>query len=479
MRIALRTSVIALLAMGLAGCQVLQEMNYFTAIFPKAEESDGPAPEEKQRIPLLALDQQLRINDALKGGTFTLPPAMARADSPLPGGSLEQAPEHIEAAPEFKIAWRSRIGRGSSRIQHVTAPPLVVAGRVYTMDAGATVTVTDAATGKQIWREDFVPKTLQDGTRPATLLPPIFAGNTPVDTLTFGGGIAYADGKLFIASGYRFVAAVDAATGELLWRSFTASPIHGAPTVSGGRVFAISVDNELQTFDVATGTPGWSHQGLVEPVRILQASSPAISGDAVVAAFSSGEVTALRAVNGNELWPANLTRVSRTTALSDIRDIPGRPVIYRGDVYAGSHSGVFAAIDFRTGSVRWEMPVITTATPWPAGDVVYIVSKAGEVICARRDNGQVYWIRDLNEGRVNEKVGIWGVPDKRAYYTGVILASNRLITVTSDGKAIALNPISGEVLGTLKLPGPALITPVAAGGTVYVVTDNGVLVAIR
>src|SRR5690606_8615122 len=127
---------------------------------------------------------------------------------------------------------------------------------------------------------------------------------------------------------------LDAETGEVGWRTNTEQPIHAAPTVSGGRVFAVAIDNTLLTFDVATGAEGWTYQALTEPARILAASSPAVSGDTVVASFGSGELVALRTSNGNDLWNEALSRANRNNALSEIRDIPGRPVIYQGDVYA-------------------------------------------------------------------------------------------------------------------------------------------------
>ena len=60
-----------------------------------------------------------------------------------------------------------------------------------------------------------------------------------------------------------------------------------------------------------------------------------------------------------------------------------------------------------------------------------------------------------------------------------MLASNRLITVSSSGFATALDPKTGSVIKTIKLGAPALIAPMAAGGMVYVMLDNGRLVAIR
>ena len=257
--------------------------------------------------------------------------------------------------------------------------------------------------------------------------------------------------------------------------------MRGAPTVAQGRVFAVSADNEVFAFDAATGAESWSYQALVEPARFAIASSPAVQGDTVVAPFASGELVALRAQNGNELWTDVLSRANRSNALSELRDIAGRPVIYQGDVYATSNSGVFSATDFRTGGRRWSLPVSAITTPWPAGDVVYVVSKAGELIAAARDSGQVYWVTDLNAGRVRKEGGVFGFFDRevRPTWSSPLLASNRLIMVSSDGVAVAADAKTGAIQKEVRLGSPAFLTPVAAGGTVYVVTDEAELIALR
>jgi outer membrane protein assembly factor BamB len=433
-----------------AGCSTVSgtvdRLNPFKEKEVKDEAADG------RRISVIAFDEKVAVAEGLQGVDFFLPAAVGQPDWPLPGGPTEVVIEHVEAAPAFEIAWRKGFGKASNVKVHVTAPPVLADGRVYVMDAEADVVALDARTGAQIWKR----RLKADNRR---------------DKVGFGGGVAYSNGKLYVSSGFRFVAQLDAATGEVGWRQDVASPIHGAPTISAGKVYAISTDNELLTFDLATGAPAWNFQALVEPARILSASSPAIAGDVVVAAFASGELVALRAGNGNDLWNNALSRASRTNALSEIRDVAGRPVIFKGDVFAASHSGVFAAVDLRSGQPRWSLPVSSITTPWPAGDVVYIISRAGELVCASRETGQVYWIKDLNEG-------IKKTQDKNLFF-GPVLASDKLIVVSSDGRALSINPKTGEVTKTLKIGGPALITPVAAGGMVYVVTDKAELVAIR
>lgn len=454
--------LVAILAVAVAaaGCSTISRLNPL-----KKDKGPAEVASEGKRISIVAADQRIEPAEALKGVDFFLPPAAEVGAWPLPGGTREQSIENVEAAPSLAVAWRRGFGAGSKLNRFVTAPPVVADGKVFVMDAEGVVSARDARSGSEVWRRAVRPTT---GRR---------------DHNAYGGGVAYADGKLYVSSGYRGVAQLDASTGAIGWTSQTEQPIHAAPTVADGRVMVVALDNTLLTFDAATGAPGWSYQALSEPARMLAASSPAVTGDTVIASFGSGELVALRMQNGNDLWNEALSRASRTSALSEIRDIPGRPVVYRGDVFAVSHSGVFAATDVRTGQARWSLPVTGISTPLPVGDVVYVVSKAGEVICAARESGQIYWIRDLNEGvRTKKKGGFLGVGGKRAprpLWSGPLLASDRLILVSSTGQLAALNAKTGEVQSRVALGEGSLIAPIAAGGTIYVVTDKATLIALR
>jgi outer membrane protein assembly factor BamB len=445
----LRTlGVLAATALALGACSTVSKVGSLNPFHGKKHASTAS---KGVRIPVIALNEQLKVADSLKGQDFYLPPPAPQTDWPLPGGTAGQSVEHIDAGANLTIAWRRPFGTPSSRRHHVTAPPIATGGRIFVMDGAADVSAHDAGTGAQIWRTNIMPKSKRDHE-------------------AWGGGLAFADGKIYVTSGFREVVALDASTGRLLWRTQTDAPIHAAPTVFDGRVFAEDVNDELFAYDAATGAQTWTYQALTEPARILAATSPAVENETLVSSFASGELVALRAANGNELWNASLSHANRTNALSEIRDIAGRPVIYKSDVFAVSHSDTFAAVDLRTGQVRWTLPVSAITSPWPAGDVVYVVDLSGQVICASRDAGQVYWIRDLNAGLKKKR---------RAYWSTPILASNHLITVSSKGEAAAINPKTGVVERRLKLGADALIGPIAVNGTVYVVSDSAQLIAIR
>lgn len=476
----LKTAIVLGLAASLTSCGSVRRVLPFGLgqdNTPQATASQG------ERISILSFDQQLAPAAGLAGRDFFLPGPVAATAWPLPGGNAENAIEHVIAAPQFTIGWRRNIGAGSTKSRQVMSPVVAADGRVFVMDGESTVTAVDANTGAVVWKVDVKPSGREavGGASVFGLPVPFVTQGGGALSGGFGGGVAVSGGKVFVASGYRTMSALDAASGAVVWTQSVDVPIHGAPTVAGNRVFVVDVDNQIIAFNATTGLQDWSYRGIVEPARIMRASSPAVSGDTVIAPFSSGEIVALRASNGQPVWNQVLSRTSRTSALSEIRDIAGRPVISRGFVYAVSHSGVMQAMDIRTGQPKWTLPVAGVNAPLPAGDVVYVVSKSGELTLVNRDSGAVYWTRNLNEGRVRQEGGFLGFWDRtvRPEWSGPILASNRLVLVNSDGEAVAFDPKTGVQSASLRLGAPVYIAPAAYNGALYVLTDAGDLISIR
>ncbi|MEG1452936.1 outer membrane protein assembly factor BamB family protein, partial [Brevundimonas sp.] len=99
-----------------------------------------------------------------------------------------------------------------------------------------------------------------------------------------------------------------------------------------------------------------------------------------------------------------------------------------------------------------------------------------------RDTGQIYWTRDLNDGRVRTEGGWFfgmGKRTVRPSWSGPVLASNRLVLVNSEGEMVAFDPKTGQQTASLNLGSPAYIAPAAYNGALYVVTDDARLISIR
>lgn len=418
---------------------------------PKGPERKAP---EEGRISILSFEQKLEVEPALAGRQPAVAPALALTEWSQPGGLATNAPQHVAGDGAFQVLWRREVVAGSSDRVRLSATPVVAGGRIYLLGADQEVNAIDEATGRSLWRVQLRPREGRD-------------------RVAFGGGVALGDGRLIVTSGFGFTAALDPSTGRELWRATVGAPFNAAPTAVGGRVYATSNDSELVALDAATGAVLWTHQAIAEPARILSASSPAVVADTVIAPFPSGEVVALLAANGRRLWVDALSRAGRLTSLSAINDIAGRPAVADGVIYAASHSGILAAIDQRSGQRVWARGLASTQTPWPSGDSLFVVSVDGELAAMERSTGQVFWVTQLRRYKdQDDRKG-------RVSWAGPVLVGGKLLLASSLGEVAIVAPETGAVERTLSIGGPVFVAPVVANGVVYLLTDEGRLVALK
>ena len=116
-------------AMAVSGCSTVSKLNPFDK-----DDKNKSTASQGQRISIIAFDQKVEANEALKGADFFLPDPVVQADWRLPGGNPEQSIEHVDAGKAFEIAWKKGFGKKGGRKFHVTAPPVASGDRVYVMD---------------------------------------------------------------------------------------------------------------------------------------------------------------------------------------------------------------------------------------------------------------------------------------------------------------------------------------------------------
>jgi outer membrane protein assembly factor BamB len=431
-------SLVIVAALAVSGCDIF-----------KSDKEKLPG----ERISVLALQKPVEQDFALATVDVALPRPAPNKDWPQSGGVPSHSMGHPALPDELSVKWQVGIGEGASRFAQLLAGPVVVDGVLYAMDAKSLVTALDARSGKQLWQADITP---EDN-----------------DSQAWGGGIAFDGGRVFVASGYGQVLSLDAKDGAIKWRISAGSPLRGAPSVAEGRLFVITVDNQLQALSTEDGHRLWSYDSIPEPAEIAGSASPAIEGSAVIATFSSGEVTALRVENGRVIWSDSLSATRRFDAISTLADIRGRPVIDRGRVYVVSHAGRMAAIDLRSGNRVWEQDVGGIYAPWVAGDFIYVLSTGNELLCLTRAEGRVRWITQLDSWEDMKNKG------DPLHWAGPILAGDRLIAVASNGQVWSISPYTGAVLGHIELSAGSFLPPIVADNTLYLMTNDADLMALR
>ena len=371
-------------------------------------------------------------------------------------GTPEHRLVHPALGPLRGLLWSAEIGVGDTRRHRVTAPPVVAGGRIFTLDALAGVSAHDLS-GRALWLTNLTP--------PA---------DEPTDAS--GGGLAYEGGTLYVTTAFGQLAALDAGTGGVRWVQRLGAAATGTPTVRGGLVYAVSRDGTGWAVEAGTGRIAWQVAGLPDSAGFVGPAGPAVSERLAVFPFSSGEVLAVFREGGAPAWRASVTGDRVGSALAAFGDITGDPVFADGErIYVGNATGRVVALDALTGERLWTADEGALGPVWPAGDSVFLVSDASQLVRLDAGTGAVVWAEDL-PGFTRRR------PSRRkAVYEhyGPVLAGGRLLIASSDGLLRSFDPVDGDLVGAIAIPGGASTAPVVVGRTLYVVTSDGQLLAYR
>ena len=437
----LKLAVLVAGAVAMSGCSLLGKKKASTPVLG-------------ERIAVLAGETDVSVDPATAALPMALPAPVVNPQWAQSGGDASKTLGHVALPPSIAQAWAVSIGRGTSLTARLAAAPVVAEGRVYTIDTTATVRAFDAQGGGQVWSSQFG----------------LEKGN---DAALFGGGLAYADGRIFATNGLGFVGAFDASTGALIWQVRPGGPLRGAPTVAGNALYVMSQDNQIYSLSLADGSRNWNQAATLEIAGVFGVASPAVAQGTIVAGFSSGELNAYRYENGRIVWQDALARTSIRTSVSSLSDIDADPVIDNGQVIAIGQGGRMVALELITGQRMWELNLAGIATPWVAGDWVFVVTDDAKLMAIARATGKIRWITQLPQFR-REKSKSGPIS-----YVGPLLAGGRLVVANNQGAMLFVDPTTGAVQGQTDLRTSVTLPPVVANNMLYVLDDDGRLHAFR
>ena len=238
--------------------------------------------------------------------------------------------------------------------------------------------------------------------------------------------------------------AVDASTGDLVWRFTTDTDFYSSPAISNGVVY----NGDSRTFyalKAATGAMLWNYTGDGDSFN----SSPVISGGIVYAGRDDNKLYAFNASSGELVWTYSTGNyVESSPALSD------------GRVYVGSEDRKVYALNATNGATLWSYTTgggISASSPAVSNGVLYVGSNDDKVYALNATSGTLIW----------------------SYTTGdTVLSSPAVANGTAyvgsdDGNAYALNDATGALLWKYATNGRVRSSPAISGSTLYVgSTDN-------
>jgi len=325
----------------------------------------------------------------------------------------------------------------------------------------------------------------------------------------------YADGTIYYASG-KVVFAVDAKQGALKWRfpadsaTTLAATVITAPTVAGDTVYVSALDG-LYAFGTADGMKKWF---INIPNGV--AYSPIVFKDAVYVVGQNNRLYAADTKTG-DLLPG-IWSIKGRAGLDMGGDATSGVSFSNGFIYYVTGNQVLHAIDLTSGALRYSSRIqgdVRIALPVVTGETFYLAT--GSTLSKYRTNGLLIWpLRLYSDAAAPPTVDAAGnayvvTVDRYVYAINAqsrsiwkkavrvdeevlaspLIADNLLIVTTARGGVNAFDLATGDLKWSYIMAPSAtspnylpLITnigstPIAVGGTLFVLSDDGSLTAFR
>jgi outer membrane protein assembly factor BamB len=437
-----RTGAALALAGLLAGCSVV------------GGKHKAATPTVGNRTPILShITNDATPDPTLASVQVVLPPAQVNTDWSTAGGNAAKNPGHLALGNSPARVWTISIP-GTSPKERLAASPVIGNGTLFVVDTNGTVNAFDAATGAKRWNYQLdVNKDLRNS--------------------AFGGGATFYEGKVFATSGAGDVVALDAATGMQQWRVKPSGPLRGSPTVAFNAVYVMTQDNQIVALDITDGHQLWLDAAASGEQGVFGVAAPAAAQGSVIAGYSTGELVAYRYENGRVLWSDALARTSISTSVSTLTDVDADPIIDSGRVYALGQGGRMAAYELVTGQRIWELSLAGISTPVIAGEWIFTLTDDARLLAIARSTGRVRWVTQLEHYKNPKK------HDKPVFWTGPVLANNKLWIANSNGQVYDVDVTSGEATLFTDLKSPISLPPVVANQTLYILSNDGKINAYR
>ena len=416
---------------------------------------DKTTPTVGKRMPILSrIESGAEVDPSLAAISVVLPPARTNPEWAQAGGSASKSYGHLALAENPAKVWTARIA-GSSNRERLAAAPVIGGNTLFAEGTDGVIHAFDRTTGARLWSRSDDDMTKDQAPS------------------AFGGGVSYEAGKLYATNGVGEVKALNADTGEVLWKVAPAGPLRGSPTIAFGQLFVMTQDNQIIALNIADGSLVWDESGSTTQSGVFGVAAPAAGQGTVIAGYSSGELSAYRYENGRTLWSDALARTNISTTVGSITDIDADPIIDSGRVYALGQGGRMAAYELLTGQRIWELNLAGISTPAIAGEWIFTLTDDARLLAIARSTGRVRWITQLQRYKDEE--------DKKGpiFWTGPVLAGGQLWVASSRGEVWKVSAGEGSAQFVTDLGQPVSLPPVVTDGFLYILDDSGTLHAWR
>lgn len=280
------------------------------------------------------------------------------------------------------------------------------------------------------------------------------------------GGVGYGNGIVLVGTEDSRVVAFAEADGSELWVAEVSSEVLAAPVTNGRYVVVQTVDGNLTGIDARNGEQRWIYENSVPALSLRGTSTPLILEGFVIAALANGTVVSVALDNGTLRWEERVAIPTGRSEIDRLIDIDGDLVLNdAGLVLAPSYQGYFAAIDAVTGQTRWRSQESSYVGASFGFGNFYVTDDEDVVKAYRPGQEDQVWTNDaLIRRQLSAPLGF----------------SNYVAVADFQGYVHLLSQVDGRLVGRTRVDRAGVrARMVNQGSTLYVLGNSGKLSALR
>jgi outer membrane protein assembly factor BamB len=347
-----------------------------------------------------------------------LPPEITASAWPLGrGNALAQGVAQTTLPDKPQLIWKIEVDKGA-----FDGTPVIAGGVAYLGDMDGKVYAWNLADGKEIWTYK-----VESG---------FIASPAIRDSMLYIGDI---DGKFH---------ALDVKSGQEKWTFAADAQIDNGANFWQDNVLFGSQDANLYCLNAASGKLVWK-MAIQDQIRCM----PTVVGDRSFVAGCDSTLHIIDLTTGKEAAGVPIESPTGVT-----------PAILGNDVFFGTESGTFFAVNWKDAKVTWKLEDKGSTQPYRSAPAV----QEGIVVVGSRSRR----IEAFDPATGNQ---LWTMATKQRVDSSPVIVGDRVFVGAADGRLYGVELKTGKQLWEYQASGGFTGSPAVADGKLVIATDRGVV----
>ena len=277
--------------------------------------------------------------------------------------------------------------------------------------------------------------------------------------------LASEDNNLFIADNNANYYLLNKENGNLKWKKKHTSSFNSQIKIKDGKIFVVDMENTLRCFSIKNGDNLWSVPTELTVISSQKKQSIIIVENMVIFSNSIGDLTAVDLKSGEKIWqtPTQILGFAKNITLRN------SDIVSDGKfVFISSNKNQFAALDTKTGIIKWKQEINSEIRPVVISDYIVTISNEGLMILLNKNDGNIIRINNILKNIKKKR-------RKNYLPVGFIISNDKVYVSTKNGRLLIINFSDSTFQKILKLDREKLQRPIFFNNELYIAKDNSII----